>query len=111
MRTLVPFLLLCAACAGDDGGGGGDPVLTDTGGTREIAGCGCCGTTRLGAEPPRKATDTRGADPAPRHVHRGFVGDPKTSMVVQWRTKDETTRITEIRYAAGADLREDQLTE
>ncbi len=108
LRTLVPFLLLCAACEGDDGG---DPAFTDTGGTLEIEDCDYSVTTRFGAEPPRKATDTRGPDPTPRHVHLGFIGDPRTSMVVQWRTRDETTRATEIRYAAGADLTADQLAE
>jgi hypothetical protein len=108
LRTLVPFLLICAACSDDEPD---DDVFTDTGGTLAIDGCGYSVTTRFGAEPPRKATSTRGEDPTPRHVHLGFIGDPRTSMVVQWRTRDETTRATVIRYAAGDGLSADQLTE
>jgi hypothetical protein len=109
VRTLVPCLLIAAACSDD----GDENTFTDTGGSLEIEGCGYKVTTRTGAEPPRKATDQKqkGIDPTPRHVHLGFIGDPKTSMVVQWRTKDETTKATVIRYAAGADLTADQLTE
>jgi hypothetical protein len=106
VRMLAPLLLLGAACSDGD-----DPAFTDTGGTLAIDGCGYSVTTRLGAEPPRKATDKKGPDPTPRHVHLGFAGDPMTSIVAQWRTKDETTRATEIRYAVGADLTADQLTE
>lgn len=98
-----------AACSGDDAPE--DEAFTDTGGTLAIDGCGYSVTTRRGAEPPRKASDTKGEDPTPRQVHLGFMSDPRTSMVVQWRTKDETTRATEIRFAAGADLTADQLTE
>jgi hypothetical protein len=108
IRTLVPFLLISAACADDPVE---DEPFTDTGGTLAIDGCGYSVTTRAGAEPPRQATDKKAEDPTPRHVHLGFVGDPETSMVVQWRTKDETTRATVVRYAAGTDLSADKLTE
>lgn len=110
LRTLVPFLSLAwlaGACSDDDS----DDVFTDVGGTLAIDGCGYSITTRLGAEPPRKATDAKGEDPTPFHVHLGIVGDPMTSMVAQWRTKDETTKATVIRYAEGANLSADQLTE
>ncbi len=109
LQTLAPLLLISAACADDDGPD--DEAFTDTGGTLAIDGCGYSVTTRMGAEPPRRASETKGEDPTPRHVHLGFIGDPRTSMVAQWRTKDETTRATVIRYAAGADLSADQLTE
>ena len=98
---------MSTACSDD----AGDPAFTDTGGSLEIDGCGYSIATRLGAEPPRKATDTRGEDPTPRQVHLGFVGDPKTSIVAQWRTKDETTRETVIRYGVGEDLAPEALTE
>lgn len=107
LRTLAPILLLCAACSDDES----DPPFTDTGGTLEIDGCGYSVTTRFGAEPPRKATDTKGEDPTPRQVHLGFMGDPRTSIVAQWRTVDETTRATVIRYAPGENLTPEQLTE
>jgi hypothetical protein len=106
---LVSILLISAACSGDDGED--DDTFTGTGGTLAIDGCGYSVTTRLGAEAPRKASDRIGADPTPRHVHLGLVGDPKTSIVAQWRTRDETTRATVIRYAKGADLGAEQLTE
>jgi len=89
----------------------GDTTFTDTGGSLAIEGCGYSVTTRLGAAPPRKATSSVGADPTPRLVHLGFIGDPKTSMVVQWRTMDETTEATVIRWAQGANLTADQLAE
>jgi hypothetical protein len=108
LRTLAPLLLLSAACDDDPPA---DEPFTGTGGTLDVTGCGYSITTRVGAEPPRVATSTQGMDPTPRHVHLGFIGDPRTSMVVQWRTRDETTRATVIRYAAGADLSADQLTE
>jgi hypothetical protein len=44
-------------------------------------------------------------------VHLGIVGDPRTSVVAQWRTVDEVTKATTIRYAVGANLTADQLTE
>jgi 3',5'-cyclic AMP phosphodiesterase CpdA len=111
VSLFVPLLLISTACSDEGDKDEGDPAFTNTGGTLEIDGCGYSVTTRVGAEPPRKASDTKGEDPTPRHVHLGFMGDPKTSMVVQWRTKDEITRATEIRYAAGANLGADQLTE
>lgn len=101
-------LLFVTAC------GGGDyepPAFTDTGGTLKIEGCDYSVTTKLDAEPPRKSKDFLGSDPTPRLVHLGFIGDPKTTMVVQWRTADEITRNGEIRFAKGADLDATQLTE
>jgi len=109
LACLVCLAGLAAACADDSSSS--DEAFTDTGGTLAIDGCDYSVTTRLGAEPPRKATATRGDDPTPRHVHLGIVGDPKTSVVAQWRTRDETTRATVIRYAEGADLTEAQLSE
>ncbi|HVK87360.1 MAG TPA: metallophosphoesterase family protein [Kofleriaceae bacterium] len=109
MRVL-PVLVLLAACAGDDGAPTDEP-FTDLGGTLEIPGCSYSLTTRLGAEPPRLASKAVGSDPAPRLVHLGIMGDPKTSMVVQWRTADETTRATEIRFGVGAAVSEGELTE
>lgn len=53
---------------------------------------------------------TVGPNPTPRVVHLGIVGDARTSIVAQWRTVDEATTVTEIRYAQGADLAESQLT-
>ncbi|MBS1124274.1 MAG: metallophosphoesterase [Deltaproteobacteria bacterium] len=106
MRALAAVLLL-AACGGDDG----PAPFTDTGGTLAIADCGYSVTTRIGAEPPRVADTFLGPDPTPRLVHLGIAGDPQTSMVVQWRTVDETTTTTTVRYGVGANLSEAELTE
>ncbi|MBA3453148.1 MAG: fibronectin type III domain-containing protein, partial [Deltaproteobacteria bacterium] len=92
MRVAVAVLLL-TACGGDEG----PEPFTDTGGTLEIPGCGYSLTTRLDAEPPRVAKKYLGPDPTPRLVHLGLASDPRTSMVVQWRTVDETTTTTTVR--------------
>jgi len=105
-RVLVLSILV--GCGGSDDE---PPPFTDVGGTLAIDGCGYSVTSRLGAEPPREAIDFVGPDPTPRLVHLGIMSDPRTSMVVQWRTVDETTRVTQIRYAPGADLPADALTE
>lgn len=111
MRALlIPAFVVGAFGCGDDPIE--DPEFTDSGGTLEVSGCDYSITTRLGAEPPRVASMTAGPDPTPKHVHLGFVGDPRTSMVAQWRTNDEDkTRATIVRYARGADLPEAALTE
>ena len=106
MRPAV-LLLVIAACGSSD-----DSFVefTDTGGTLAIEGCGYSITTRLGAEPPRPAIVVTGDDPTPRLVHLGLVGDPRTSIVAQWRTVDEETRTTTIRYAEGEGLPASALT-
>lgn len=88
-----------------------DESFLGVGGTLPIEGCGYSVTTRYGAETPRIATAQLGEDPTPKLVHLAIQGDPKTSMVVLWRTADETTRATEIRYAEGDGLSESALTE
>jgi hypothetical protein len=108
MRGLtVLALCLVAACGGDDVE---DTTFNGEGGTLEVPGCGYSVTTRFGAEVPKVAGTKIGADPTPRLVHLGFVGDPKTSIVAQWRTMDETTTAGSIRYGVGANLPEVQLT-
>ena len=99
-------LLLVIGCGSDYE----PPAFTDLGGTLEIDDCDYSVTTKLGAEPPRQSKDFVGSDPTPRLVHLGFMGDPKTSMVVQWRTVDEVTRNGEIRWAEGDNLEAVQLT-
>lgn len=83
------------------------------GGTLEIPGCGYSVTTKLGAEAPRLAMpiDVVGEQPTPMQVHLGIMGDPMRSIVIQWRTVDETTKVTQVRYAAGANLAASDLTE
>lgn len=113
--VLAAWLLVTSGCGGSPGtpADAGDEPLETTGGTLAIAGCGYSVTTRFGAEPPRLAVNRFGPNPKVRLVHLGLVGDPRTSMVVQWRTADETTAATTIRFAAwpGDDVAPTALTE
>ena len=112
MRALLIVGVVFASGCVKGNPGEDDPEFTDTGGTLAITGCNYSITTRIGAEPPRMASTTTGADPTPKFVHLGFVGDPKTSMVATWRTPDEDkTKVTVVRYAKGANLSADALTE
>jgi predicted MPP superfamily phosphohydrolase len=92
----------------------GNPVdlgdFKGTGGTLAIEGCDYSVTTREGAEAPAKPIEVLGPDPTPKLIHLGIIGDPKTSAVAVWRTNDETTRLTTIRYAEGANLPASALT-
>lgn len=98
---LVLGAAVLAACGGDDAGPG-DPVPSPyNGGTLTPPGCGYAVTTRLGAEPPALADAHVGADPAVRQVHLGLAGDPRTSMVVTWRTADDETRAGHVEYATA----------
>lgn len=106
--SVLALLVFGAACGS---GGGGSTAFDDTGGTLAIAACGYSVTTKFGAEAPKNSGTTFGKDPTPQLVHLGFIGDPKTSMVAQWRTVDDTTTAGFVRYAAGAGLTADQLTE
>ncbi len=101
---------LAAACVK------GNPIEDDgsfvgNGGKLALADCGYTVTTRDGAEAPKLGIAAVGPDPTPRQVHLGIVGDPKTSIVAQWRTADETTRATTIRFGPGAGLTAPELTE
>jgi len=93
----------------------GNPVdlgeFVGEGGTYHVDDCDYDVTTRYGAEMPKPGQPIFGADPTPRLVHLGIMGDPKTSVVAQWRTGDEVTRASQIRFAKGADLAEADLTE
>ncbi|HEY4058950.1 MAG TPA: metallophosphoesterase family protein [Kofleriaceae bacterium] len=84
---------------------------TYEGGSLDIDGCGYSVTTRPGAEAPQVPKTDVGPAPDVRAVHLGFVGDPETSMVAQWRTLDDLTEAGIVRYAEGADLAEGALTE
>lgn len=102
---------LCGGLAGCGSDGTNPDEFIDQGGTLEIEGCGYSLTTRYGAEAPKWSGDKLGSDPTPRLVHLGFMGDPRTSIVAQWRTADETTTVTKMRYAAGENLPPEALTE
>ena len=113
MRNLLLFVAAAgsAACVKGNPDAGGDAGFSINGGMLAIPGCGYSVTTYDGAEAPAVATQTFGTDPTPMQVHLGLVGDPKTSVVAQWRTKDETTRATTIRIGVGANLAAAALTD
>src|SRR6476620_11913009 len=108
MRGLT--VLVLGTLVGCGGGDDGTTTFNDEGGTLSVPGCDYSVTTRLGAEAPREAGTTVGANPMPRLVHLGIAGNPQTSIVAQWRTMDETTTAGAIRYGVGANLPEAQLT-
>lgn len=110
MRAFCVIALVLAACGSDEDAG--DPKeFVDQGGSLAIEGCNYSVVTRLGAEAPKPSGKTIGPDATPRAIHLGIMSDPRTSIVVQWRTADELTTVTELRYAEGDGLSAEQLTE
>ncbi len=79
----------------------GDP---GAGGTVQVAGCGYGITTRDGATAPVPGTAMLGPDPTPYAVHLAFTGDASRSMNMVWRTKDDATLATQVRFGAGDAL-------
>ncbi len=71
------------------------------GGTIEAPGCGYLVTSREGAEAPLLADDHLGLDPTVRQVHLGLAADPRSNMVVMWRTADDDTRAGVVRHGVG----------
>jgi hypothetical protein len=59
-------------------------------------------TTQVGATVPVLGTDMLGTDAVPKQIHLGIAGDAATSMVVSWRTGDETTLATTVQYGVAA---------
>jgi acid phosphatase type 7 len=106
MFALVPLGLMFIAGCGEDPD---DAPFTSEGGSLEIDDCDYTLTTRFGADLPRVSGDKVGTDPTPRYVHLGVMGDPRMSVVAQWRTVDETTTAGSIRYATGENLSASQL--
>src|SRR5687767_10018635 len=119
-RTLLWCLLLASACGDDapavidagvvDGGADAAPPSFE-GGSIALPGCDYQLTTRPGAEAPRMSQQVVGPRPTPRQVHLGLASDPRTSVVMTWRTGDDETRVAQVRFAAGDGLSAEQLTE
>lgn len=107
----VATAAMWSACGTGSPSDAGSDAFVGNGGSLAIEECGYSVTTRLGAEAPRWAATTFGDNPTPRLVHLGIIGDPKTSIVAQWRTADDTTRASAIRFAEGADLSPAELTQ
>lgn len=107
MRLALPFA--CAVLAAGCGDNGNNPSAADMatsgfefgGGSLTIAGCGYAVTTYDGAGVPVLGDATLGSDPTPWGIHLGLATDPATSMVVSWRTTDETTTATTVQFGAA----------
>jgi Calcineurin-like phosphoesterase/Purple acid Phosphatase, N-terminal domain len=107
MRSFLCAAALAAATAACVKGNPDRPdagVATYHGGSITPEGCTYQVTTREGAEAPTVATDEVGSDPTPKQVRLGLAGDAKTTMVVSWRTADETTKATTVRWGEGSAL-------
>ena len=107
MRTTtlaLPLLALAGCVQGNPTTG--EPTLDFNGGTITPPGCAYTMTTREYAEAPAlPAVDAAiGPDPTIKHVHLGLAGDPRTSMVVTWRTVDDLTKTGTVRYGVGGAL-------
>jgi 3',5'-cyclic AMP phosphodiesterase CpdA len=107
----LPALLLAASgcikgtpdsVGQDDEIDGGRPVYQ--GGSMPMEACGDDLVVRLGATVPVLGTPVLGPDPTPRQVHLGLQNDPRTSIVVQWRTSDEATLASTVQYGEGDAL-------
>lgn len=96
----VAAAALVGACVQGNPEGLGD-VAPFNGGTIEVPGCGYSVSTRVGAEAPEVADDHVGPDPTVKHVHLGLTGDPRTSIVVTWRTLDDDTRAGKVAFGVG----------
>jgi hypothetical protein len=110
---LIPFAVAgCFKGATPDAGGTMDMgpfVDPHMGGSIMIASCGYTVTTRDGASIPQVGSPMVGDMADPEMIHLGIVGDPKTSMVIQWRTADDTTLASTAQWGMGSAT--DQTTE
>jgi acid phosphatase type 7 len=112
MRSLVVLSFVLSACVvgnppgleapppGGPDAGEPDPDLA--GGSRLPTGCDYLVHTVDGAEAPQPSEAHHAGDPTPKHLHLGIAGDPRTSMVVAWRTNDNTTRVSTVQYGKAA---------
>jgi acid phosphatase type 7 len=107
-RSLAAIAVLILSCS-DSGGGSPDAALEEdpmNGGSLVMAGCGTTLTTPIKASVPvliPAGSEPLLADATPRHIHLGLVSDPKTSIAVVWRTMDDLTKATTMRYRREGD--------
>jgi acid phosphatase type 7 len=80
------------------------PLVDRRGGSIQPPGCDYTITTRDGAEAPAIGAVTVGVDPTVVQVHLGLVGDPRTSMVVSWRSLDDVTTAGTVAFGVDAGL-------
>jgi hypothetical protein len=109
-RTLLASLVL-AGCVRGAPDLPDDDRFDNEGGSIALPDCGYTVTTRYGAEAPAVGTPQLGPDPTPFHVHLGLASDPRTSVTITWRTRDEATKASTVRFAAGDALAPESLTQ
>lgn len=105
MKTAALVSLTLAACVqgNPEGLENQPPGPMFNGGSITPPGCAHTVTTRLGAEAPELAGDQVGPDPTIKHVHLGLAADPRTSVVVTWRTVDDDTHAGKVVYGTGGE--------
>ena len=99
MRALA--LVLVAGCVAGNPPSS-TPDVDRLGGSVVPPGCTAPLVTKIGAEAPSPPGTVVGTEPLPMQVHLGLVGDPRTSIVVSWRTVDDATTRGEVRFGVGA---------
>jgi hypothetical protein len=116
MRRLFGVAIALAACVkGNPTGTTADsgPITADAppfvpvnGGSLTLpAPCGYMVTNRTNAEAPvpvPAGTGVNNGDPTPKDLHLGLAHDPATSIVVLWRTNDETSTPTTVQLGVAS---------
>jgi Purple acid Phosphatase, N-terminal domain/Calcineurin-like phosphoesterase len=70
------------------------------GGEMGVDECNYAVVTRPGSSAPQRGEAWLGDDPEPVRIHLSLAGPPTSSIVVQWSTRDQSTRATTVEYAA-----------
>jgi hypothetical protein len=95
-RLCVFGLLLTVSC----GSSSEEEPLLLQGGRLRVAACDYDVVTTTGMSAPVLGKNEVGSDPAAHRIHLGLAGDPATTMVVSWRTRDETTLASTVELTA-----------
>jgi hypothetical protein len=73
-----------------------------SGGTIAAPNCDYQVHTTFGAMAPELADgNTVGTAPNPKHIHLGLASDPATTMVIGWRTSDDSTTDAEVLFGVS----------
>lgn len=102
-RYLALSPLIAAACVAGNPSSR-EPEVDRLGGSLTPPGCTYPMITRVGSEAPALPGTAVGPDPTVGQVHLGLVGDPRTSMVVDWRTRDDQTLAGKVHFGEGTAL-------
>jgi acid phosphatase type 7 len=95
MRACLVFAFVGLGCSS------GEPPDLHVGGEIAIKSCGYSVKTRDQASRPLSERTKVGTDPRPFAVHLGAGGDASTQMTVAWRTRDNTTEVTQVQLGTG----------